>query len=71
MDGHIMRCGTTGSCQLAVISEIVKRKSDSCKWRYTKYPDLVFCDVRALTHDKMLRCCGDSSRYDNIIDNGR
>jgi len=25
MDGHIMHCGTTGSCQSAANSEIVKR----------------------------------------------
>ena len=25
MDGHIMRCGTIGSCQSAATSEIVKR----------------------------------------------
>ena len=39
MDGHIMRCGTIGSCQSADTSEIVKRaghESDLCKWRYNK-----------------------------------
>jgi len=25
MDGHIMRCGTIGSCQSAATSEIVER----------------------------------------------
>ena len=46
-DGHIMRCGTItiDSCQSAATSEIVKRsaaghESDSCKWRYSKCPDL-------------------------------
>ena len=34
-----MRCGTIGSCQSAATSEIVKR-CWSCKWRYSKYPDL-------------------------------
>ena len=41
MDGHIMRCGTNGSCQSAATSEIVKRCwSRVCKWRYSKCPDL-------------------------------
>ena len=43
MDGHIMHCGTTGSCQSAATSEIVKRcwsRVNSCKWRYSKCPDL-------------------------------
>ena len=44
MDGHIMRCGTIGSCQSAATSEIVKRcwsRVLSCKWRYSKCPDLL------------------------------
>ena len=44
MDGHIMRCGTIGSCHSAVTSEIVKAllvtSRDSCKRRYNKCPDL-------------------------------
>ena len=45
MDDHIMRCGTIGSCQSAATSEIVKHcwsrvHSCSCKWRYSKCPDL-------------------------------
>ena len=43
MDGHIMRCGTIGSSQSAATSEIVKpcwSRVHSCKWRYSKYPDL-------------------------------
>ena len=43
MDGHIMRCSTISSCQSAATSEIVKRcwsRVHSCKWRYSKCPDL-------------------------------
>ena len=39
-----MRCSTTVSCQSAATSDIVNRcwsqESDSCKWRYSKCPDL-------------------------------
>ena len=38
-----MRCGTIGSCQSVTTSEIVQRCSSrvqSCKWRYSKCPDL-------------------------------
>ena len=44
MDGHIMRYGTIGSCQSAATSKIVSaagHESDSCKWRYSKCPDLL------------------------------
>ena len=43
MYGHIMRCGTIGSCQSAATSETVSaagHETDSCKWRYSKCPDL-------------------------------
>jgi len=36
-----MRCGTIGSCQSAATSEIDLCKSDSCKWHYSKCPDLL------------------------------
>jgi len=38
-----MRCGTISSCQSAATSEIVKHcwsRVHSCKWRYSKCPDV-------------------------------
>ena len=45
MDGCIMHCGTTSSCQSAATSKIVKRYCSrvySCKQRYSKYSDFFY-----------------------------
>jgi len=45
-----MHCGTTGSCQSAATSKIVKRcwsRVHSCKWCYSKCPDLYLLPLPA------------------------
>ena len=70
MDGHIMRCGTIGSCQSVATSEIVKRcyghESDSCKWCYNKCPDLyLYFYVLALPVDRVF--CRTDVDFDSVL----
>jgi len=50
MDGHIMRCGTTGSCQSAATSEIVKR----CWSRVLTHVSGAIASVQTFTFTFML-----------------
>ena len=68
MDGHIMRCGTIGSCQSVATSQIVKRaagrESDSCKQCYNKCPDLYIFTFNVLNSTYQLRR---QKNYDDMM----